>query len=194
MTNRRTPLLHTSSTPRPRARTAPVLAACALATACLAAATLTKDHPTTAPSIDAGAPASAAALDPAQVDAADAQAFADRFARAFARYLTHPEQTGPLVRAGAPRSQLTGRPPSRPSSASNRAGTGTSKQTRAGSRADRFVARSVAARPTRTGWLLSAALTSGTGPDRVVVPLVAAARRNGTRFRVTSLNARAGAE
>lgn len=193
MTNRRIPLRHACSTPRSRARTAPALAACTLATACLGAATLTKDDPATAPSVDADAPASVAALDPVQVDAADAQAFADRFARAFARYLTHPEQTGPLVRAGVPRTQLAGRP-SRSSSASNRAGASSGRQTRAGSRVDRFVARSVAARPTRTGWLLSAALTSGVGPDRVVVPLVAAARRNGTRFRVTSLNARAGAE
>lgn len=194
MTNRRTHLRHTTPTPRPRARTAPALAACALATACLAAATLTKDLTATAPTVDVDAAASVAALDPAQVDAADAQAFADRFAGAFARYLTHPEQTGPLVRAGVPRSQLTERPPSRSSSASNRAGIGSEAQTRVDSRAGQFVARSVAARPTRTGWLFSAALTSGAGPDRVVVPLVAAARRNGTRFRVTSLNARAGAE
>lgn len=193
MTNRRTHPRHRSQPLYRRAVPAPLLAtsaALAIATTGLVAYRLADDAPTPKPG--ANAVAFVDRPDRGQADTADAQAFADHVAAAFADYLEHPDRTGPLLHAGVDRDELapTTTTATRQRAPVPRAPTARSRTMPAGD----FMASRVNARRTRAGWLLSASISTGQGPDRVVVPLVATARPTADGFRVTSLNARSGAE
>lgn len=193
MTNRRTHPRHHTQPLHRRALPAPLLvtgAVLAIATTGLTVHALTADAP--APEPRPSAVAFVDRPDRDQADTAYAQAFADHVAAAFADYLEHPDRTGPLLHAGVDRDALA---PTTATATTQRAPVPRVPTARSTARlAGRFTANRVNARRTRAGWLLSASISIGRGPDRVVVPLVATARPTVDGFRVTSLNARAGGE
>lgn len=193
MTNRRT---HPRDATRPlhrRVLPAPLLvtgAVLAIATTGLTVHALAEDAP--APEPRPSAVAFVDRPDRGQADTADAQAFADHVAAAFADYLEHPDRTRPLLHAGVDRDALT---PTTATATKQRAPVPRAPTARSTTMpVGGFTASRVNARRTRSGWLLTASISTGQGPDRVVVPLVATARPTADGLRITSLNARAGAE
>ena len=193
MTNRRPHPHHHSQPLHRRAFPAPLLATCTVLAAAatgLAVHAFSDDDRT--PGRAARELAFADRPDRGQADTADAQAFADHVAAAFADYLEHPDRTGPLLHAGVDRDALA---PTTATATGQRAPVRRAPSARSTTMpAGDFRASRVNARRTRSGWLLSASISTGQGPDRVVVPLVATARPTVDGFRVTSLNARSGAE
>lgn len=193
MTNRRphprpaTQPLHRRALPAPLLATSTVLA---VATTGLVLHALADDAPT--PKVGANAVAFVDRPDRGQADTADAQAFADHVAAAFSDYLAHPDRTGPLLHAGVDRDALV---PTTATATGQRAPVPRSFTARStAGPTGRFTASGVTARRTRSGWLLSASISTGRGQNRTVVPLVATARPTANGLRVTSMNARSGAE
>lgn len=172
--------------PRRREQTRPLTAVAGVLVAAAIAVTALS------PSGDAGPPSntdlrSPDRFDPAQLRLARAQSLADRFASAFAAYLSGERDLRPLRAAGAS-PELLGRL----LESHQRSDPGSARRKASGNTAYRPGAVSVRVEP--NGWLLSTTLTDDKNDDPVLLPLAARIEETAGRFQVTTLDIQATAE